>query len=107
MEKADDCLKSAKLLYENNLFENSITMSYYAMYDFLTALLFKAGIKCENHAGSILMLAKLFNRNDLFGIVSFAKNERINKQYYVVSKQDFIGKESAGGMIQKAENFLI
>jgi len=107
LEKADNCLKSARLLYENGLFENSITMSYYAMYNSLTALLFKTGIKCENHAGSILMLMKLFNRDDLFRSISFAKTERINKQYYVVSKQDFLGKESAGDMVQKAEGFLV
>ena len=48
LAKANDCLKSAKLLLENDLFENSISMSYYAMYNSLTALLFRTGIKCEN-----------------------------------------------------------
>ena len=30
-QKSSDCLKSAKLLLQNNLYENSIGMSYYAM----------------------------------------------------------------------------
>lgn len=107
LEKADNCLKSARLLYQNNLFENSVSMSYYTMYDSLTALLFKAGIKCENHAGSILAFRKLFGRDDLFRIISFAKEERIDKQYYVTSKQNFLGKESAQDMLSKAETFII
>ncbi len=107
LEKADNCLKSARLLYQNNLFENSVSMSYYTIYNSLTALLFKTGIKCENHAGSILVFRKLFGRDDLFRIVSFAKEERIDKQYYVASKQDFLGKESARDMLSNAENFII
>jgi uncharacterized protein (UPF0332 family) len=45
------------------------------MYNSLTALLFRVGIKCENHAGSILLLKKLFKRIDLFNAISFAKEE--------------------------------
>lgn len=108
LEKADNCLKSAKLLLQNNLHENSISMSYYAMYNSLVALLFKTGIKCENHAGSILLLKRIFDRADLFKIISFAKKERIDKQYYMVSKQNFVlAKESAQDMLSKAEDFLV
>lgn len=108
MEKANNCLKSARLLLQNNLYENSVSMSYYTMYNSLTALLFKTGIKCENHAGSIILFKKIFGRIDLFKIISFAKEERIDKQYYVTSKKDFIlTKESAEDMVKKAEDFLL
>ena len=107
LEKSDNCMKSAKLLFQNDLFENSVSMSYYAMYNAATALLFKVGIKCENHNGTILIFKKLFGRFDLFKIISFAKGERIDKQYYVASKVDFIGKESAHDMLSKAENFTV
>ena len=90
IEKANNCLKSAKLLLQSNLFENSVSMSYFSMYNSLTALLFKVGIKCENHAGSILVFKKLFGRKDLFKIISFAKEERIDKQYYVTSEKNFV-----------------
>ena len=105
IEKSDNCLKSAKLLLQHSLYENSVSMSYYAMYNALTALLFKTGIKCENHAGSIILLKKLFGRMDLFKIISFAKKERIDKQYYVT---DFVlTKESAEDMAKKSEDFLV
>ena len=111
LEKADNCLKSAKLLLKNNLYENSISMSYYVMYNSLTALFFKVGIKSENHSASILLFNKLFKRGDLFRIISFAKKERIDKQYYVASKHNPLNfklvKESAQDMHIKAENFLV
>jgi len=108
LEKADNCLKSAKLVSQHGLYENSIIDSYYTMYDSLLALFFKAGIKSENHAASILLLEKLFEKIDLFDIISSAKKERIDKQYYVGSKQKLISTEkSAGDMLIKAEDFLI
>lgn len=86
-EKSVNCLKSAKLLLQNNLYENSIGMSYYAMYNLLVALLFRVGIKCQNHSGSILLLKLLFGENDLFKLIYDAKKERIDKQYYAKNSQ--------------------
>src|SRR3989338_2855601 len=105
LEKAENCLRSARLLLSNRLYENSVSMSYYAMYNSLTALLFKTGIKCENHSGSIILLNRLFGEAFLFKIISFAKEERIDKQYYVSSKEDFrLTEESAEDMLEKAES---
>ncbi|MBI2233098.1 MAG: HEPN domain-containing protein [Candidatus Aenigmarchaeota archaeon] len=107
-EKADNCLKSAKLLLQHNLYENSVSMSYYTMYNLLTALLFKCGMKCENHAASIILFKRLFGRADLFKIISFAKEERIDKQYYVTSEKDFVlTKEATEDMLKMAEDFLV
>jgi len=105
IKKANDCLKSAKLLAQNNLYENSISMSYYVMYDVLTALLFKVGIKCENHSGAIALLRKLFKNGDLFRMISFAKRERIDKQYYVASAG--LIEKAAQDMLTNAESFLV
>lgn len=76
-EKSDNCLKSAKLLLQNGLFENSIGMSYYAMYNLLLALLFRAGIKCENHAGSIILLKLLFQEDDLHKLFLMQKESEL------------------------------
>ena len=106
-EKSVNCLKSAKLLLQNNLYENSIGMSYYAMYNLLVALLFKTGIKCENHTGSILLLKLLFEEPDLFTLISDAKRERIDKQYYVTTDKDEITKEIAEELLTDAEDFVL
>ena len=106
-EKSANCLKSAKLLLQNNLYENSIGQSYYAMYNILLALLFRVGIKCENHGGSILLLKLLFSENDLYTLISDAKKERIDKQYYVTTEKDEITKEIAEELLNDAENFIL
>ena len=106
-QKSTDCLKSAKLLLQNNLFENSIGMSYYAMYNLLLALLFRVGIKCENHGASILLLKLLFGEDDLYKLISNAKKERIDKQYYVTTEKDDITKEVGEELLNNAEEFVL
>ncbi|MBI3623665.1 HEPN domain-containing protein [Candidatus Pacearchaeota archaeon] len=84
----------------NNKLKESVGLAYYSMYHILTALLFKVGIKSENHSASIILLEKIFNQDnkDIFD----AKTERIDKQYYV----DFaITKEDVEDTIRKAEIF--
>jgi len=106
--KAENCLKSAKILFQSQLYENSTSEAYYCMYNSLLALLFKIGIKSENHSASIILFDRLFNEPDLIKIVLWAKEERIDKQYYVETQQIVkVTKESCNEMILKAEDFLV
>ena len=106
--KSNDCLGSAKLLLQNNFYENSVTMSYYAMYNSLLALFFRCGIKSENHSVSVVIFKEVFNKIDLHSIISWAKKERIDKQYYIISDKDKdLTKESASEMLIKAEKFTV
>lgn len=106
--KSDNSLRSAKILLESKLYDDSTSTSYYAMYNILTSLLFKTGIKCENHAGSILLLKKLYNKIELFKIIFSAKEERIDKQYYITSKESAaITEEQVKELIRKAEDFTV
>ena len=91
LQKSDSHFESAKILLTSDKLEESVSMAYYGMYHSLLALLFKCGIKCENHAASILLLKEVFNENNLVKEISFAKKERIDKQYYTdfkLTKQD-------------------
>jgi len=106
-EKSANCLKSAKLLFKNNLFENSIGESYYAMYNQLLSLLFKTGIKCENRRGSILLLKLLYADENLYQLISNAKKERIDKQYYVTTEKYSATKEIASELLSKTEKFIL
>ena len=83
LTKAENCLKSAAILFQNKLYENSTSEAYYCMYNSLLSLLFKIGIKSENHSSSIILFDKLFENKELVKIISWAKEERIDKQYYV------------------------
>lgn len=105
--KSVNCLKSAKLLLQNKLYENSIGQSYYAMYNLLIALLFRVGIKCENHSAAILLLKLLFETNDLFKLISDAKKERIDKQYYIVSEKDETTEAATQELFDDAEEFCL
>ncbi len=106
--KAENCLKSAKILFQSQLYENSTSEAYYCMYNSLLSLLFKIGIKSENHSASIILFDKLFENKDLVKIISWAKEERIDKQYYVETQQIVkVTKESCNEMILKAEDFLV
>ena len=106
--KADNCLKSAKILFQSQLYENSTSEAYYCMYNSLLSLLFKIGIKSENHSASIILFDKLFENKELVKIISWAKEERIDKQYYVETQQIVkVTKESCNEMILKAEDFLV
>ena len=106
--KAENCLKSAKILFQSQLYENSTSEAYYCMYNSLLSLLFKIGIKSENHSASIIIFDKLFDNKEMVKIISWAKEERIDKQYYVETQQIIkVTKESCNEMILKAEDFLV
>jgi uncharacterized protein (UPF0332 family) len=108
LEKAESSRKSAEVLLPHKLYENSVSSSYYAMYNALTALFYKTGIKCENHSAAIILLRNLFGREELYKSISKAKEERIDKQYYVSTvKLDEETKESAEKMLKEAERFLM
>ena len=83
LKKSESYLASARLLWDGERFEESVSLAYYSMYYSVLALFFAAGIKCENHTAAIILLA------DLFGIdnseIESAKSERIDKQYYVAT----------------------
>jgi len=106
--KAGNCLKSAKILLQNGLYENSVTEAYFAMYNCVLALLYKVGIKSENHSASIVLVGKLFKATELFKAISSAKEERIDQQYYVESEQKHnVTKGSCNDMVTKTEDFMI
>ncbi|MFZ2412376.1 MAG: HEPN domain-containing protein [Candidatus Methanoperedens sp.] len=100
LKKSDSHLISAKLLLENNRLEESVSLTYYSMYYMLLSLFFRAGIKCENHSAAIILLKELFNIDN--SLISYAKKERIDKQYYVDFK---IMKEEVEELIEAAEIF--
>ena len=81
--KSNNCMLSAKYLYEKNIYENSVTEAYFGIYNSILSLLYKCGIKSETHAGSVILLEMLFNLDDTAKSVADAKKERIDNQYNV------------------------
>ena len=108
LQKSENCLKSASLLFENRLYENATAEAYYSMYNALLSLLFKIGIQSENHTASILLLKEFLDEPKLYDTLIFAKEERIDKQYYVTSQQTIKANyDSCKDMLRKAEDVLV
>jgi uncharacterized protein (UPF0332 family) len=70
------------------------------MYYSVLALFFATGIKCENHTAAIILLTEIFaiDNSDL----EYAKTERIDKQYYVMSAPV---REDVVALIHTGESF--
>jgi uncharacterized protein (UPF0332 family) len=105
--KAQNCLRAAKILSKERLYENAVSQGYYAMYNAIQSCLFLSGIKCENHTASILLLNYLFGKSDLQRTIAKAKQERIDKDYYMTGAQNEpITAEIAMRMIKDAEHVI-
>ena len=100
LKKSESHLRSARLLLDNDLFEQSVSMAYYSMYYSVMALFFATGIKCENHTAALILLTEVFalDNTDL----EYAKTERIDKQYYVTSAPI---RDDVVALIHTAESF--
>ncbi len=105
-KKGVECREVAKLSFDNNYFESAVTLSYYSMYNNVLSLLFKCGIKCENHSAAAIILRDFFNQDELYAVFSKAKEERIDKRYYTPTSQtNPATRESAMEMITSALRF--
>lgn len=100
IDKSESSLASAKILLEHGKLEESVSLVYYSMYHGVVALLYRIGVKCENHAAAGILLKKLFGIDT--SPIKEAKKERIDKQYYT----DFsITEEEVREDVEKAEEF--
>jgi len=101
LQRSNESLSSAKVLLDAGNLKDAVALAYYSMYHCLLAALFRIGIKCENHAGSIILLNAVFDVDN--SQISKAKSERVDKQYYV----DFsVTLEEAKESIRIAEEFI-
>ena len=98
--KSEGFLSSAKLLLDNDRLEEAVSLAYYSMYYSVLALLFRAGIKCENHTAAAMLLKLVFG-HDPADLVK-AKSERIETQYYIDAE---LTREDVRQMVLMAETF--
>lgn len=100
LEKSGKSMNSSKATLKVGSCGDSIALSYYSMYYSVLSLLFRIGIKCENHTVVLILL------KDIFGIdnkkVFAAKKRRVDTQYYVDLS---VTKEDAQTRIEDAEKF--
>ncbi|MFA5797041.1 MAG: HEPN domain-containing protein [Candidatus Woesearchaeota archaeon] len=106
--KSDNCIRSSKYLFEKNIYENAVAEAYFGIYNSLLSLLFKCGIKSETHAGSIILLRRIFGLDAIAKIVFDAKKERIDNQYYVTDNiNTAISRDYCKRFISSAEKIVL
>ena len=101
LQRSEESLSSAKTLLNIGNLKDSVALFYYSMYHCVLALMFRAGIKCENHTAAIIILKDIFGRDSRD--IRKAKKDRVDKQYYV----DFrITEEEVKETMVLAEDFI-
>ncbi len=73
------------------------------MFSMALSLLFFCGIKCENHTAVSLLLNRFFSLIQLSDLLTNAKIERINRQYYI--SDDSADENVSRSLISQAEEF--
>jgi uncharacterized protein (UPF0332 family) len=101
LEEAKSSLKRAEAsLTDGDLLWATVIL-YYAEYYSLCSFLQRVGLKCENHACSILAVGKLIGE-EAVETINRHKDMRIDAQYFMR-----IGKEAEiGNMLQDAKFFV-
>jgi len=98
--KSESYIVSARILFENGKLEEAVSMIYYSMFYMVLALMFRTGIKCENHSAAIYLLEDLYGLDN--SAIIRAKTERIDKQYYI----DFtLTLEDIDELMEAADDF--
>ncbi|HLD10737.1 MAG TPA: HEPN domain-containing protein [Candidatus Nanoarchaeia archaeon] len=106
--KSEKCKAAAKAVFDAGIYENAISEAYYSIYNVVTALFYKCGIKCENHSAAVILLKILFNQDKLHEIFLAFKKDRIDNQYYMpFSNSEPISKEQCSEKLKIAQNFCI
>ncbi len=107
-KKSGNCLQAAKLIFKAALYENAVGEAYYSIYNSIQSLFFRCGIKCESHGAAAVLLKRIFVLPKIYKIFSDAKEERIDKQYYVTPRQNKpVTDRSAQELISTADRFIL
>src|SRR3989344_1004438 len=78
--KSEKCTQVAKLAFNAGIYENAVSEAYYSIYNTVTALFYKCGMKCENHSAAVILVKRVFNLDNLHKIFFEFKKDRIDNQ---------------------------
>jgi len=96
---SESYLSSAKTLFQGNKLKETTQLTYFSIYYSILALLFKIGIKSENHFASVILLKEVFGIDNSFALL--CRKKRVATYY-----PDFeIEKQSLKKLIKDAERF--
>ncbi|MCL2199653.1 MAG: HEPN domain-containing protein [Defluviitaleaceae bacterium] len=105
MKKACSNLKGAQVLFENEVYDSSVSSSYYAVFHGVSALLAVKGFEFKKHKTVISKYNEVYIHAGLIGSASFRAltslfSRRMEGEYEATT---FIGKEGASAALQQAK----
>ena len=108
MDKAEEKLKMAQKLLENEGYDDATSRAYYAAFHAAQAILLTAGLSSKTHRGVLDLFGLHFVKTGKFDnrygkMLSNLKDDRENGDYEIYSAID---REAAEQAISKAQEFL-
>lgn len=115
INKSNEKLITAKIDFDNQRYEDSISRCYYAVYHIITACLFLKGLTFSSHSKTIGAFNKEFIKTGIFkkeftSIIQNLFEDRQSGDYDVFFKADRdlaqMHYENAGKIIEEVTNFI-
>jgi uncharacterized protein (UPF0332 family) len=115
LERAEDCLKSADLLFSHGQITDAISRLYYYAYHSVRALLLSGGFEPKTHAGSLRLLGMHFIKpgilepemSHIFTKLMKYREEADYNPSYIFTEEDYVSfKNEASGLHDKIRQFL-
>lgn len=108
LQKAHSHLKSAEILYDAGMYNDSLGRSYYAMFNAARALLAMKKLDSKKHSGVISLFNQQFVKTD---IVDRTTGKDLNKARVRRESSDYadfylVSKEETFSQIETAKRFL-
>lgn len=108
LKKAEDSIKGARLLFDNDLFGFAVSRAYYAMFYLVSAVLLTKGLNFSKHTAVVAAFGQHFVKTNIFEhkfhryLVEAFEQRQIG-DYEVL---DEITKETAQRVINRAMEFM-
>lgn len=106
-EQAQQALEASRLLLEADLYRDSISRAYYAMFDAAQTLLRSAGHRTKTHKGVHVLLDKHFVKEDILPewMSTSIRNAYDMRQLADYSEKQ-VSRKDAEDVLQNAESFV-
>lgn len=96
IEMAKETLKTARLLYENARYKDSVNRSYYTIFHSMRAVLALEGVDYKKHSGVIAHFREKYVKPGIFskklsnivGQASLIRNQSDYEDFFLVSAED-------------------
>lgn len=105
---AKDELDTARILFDSSKYRQTVTHSYYAMFQAATALLTKKNIVAKSHEGLIMLFGREYIKTGIFdkrvfGFLTKARTDRKDSSYDSFAT---FSEEDAQSILKEAEIFI-